>query len=437
MELYPGLAEHAFLLKSFHDCFRLRNHLLEMFELAEIESDPEERRRLLTFFVAGGGFSGAELAGELADFARRLAGRDFPGIRRDECRVVIVHPQGTLLPELYGSGTAEHRGRGYPSLVEYGMKHAGNLGVELMLETRVVGATPNEVSLSNGLRVPTRTIVSAVGTRASPLLDSVPGERDERGRLVVDQFLRVRGRDDLWAAGDCAAVPLPGGGTSPPVALWALKQGEHLGRNLDRVAQGRPPKPFRSRVIGQGVSLGRRTAVGELKGIPLHGKLAWIAWRAVLFQVVPSWDRRLRLLADWTIWPLVGRDIVQMGRSASQGDFEVRQNVYQPGEAIADSRRPVRYVHVIVEGEAEVLHGDSDAIRTLRPGDHFGRKWLETSGGDTVRARTLVRTVALRADQANRLQDVLLSAGRLVARTGSFRTIDPEALKAREPSGKD
>ena len=426
-ELYPGLAEHAFRLKSFHDCFRLRNHLVEMFELAEIETDPQERRRLLTFFVAGGGFSGSEIAGELADYARRLAGTDFPRVRPEECRVVIVHPGRTLLPELYGSGTAEERGRSYPGLVAYGMEHARRLGVELMLETRVVGATPNEVSLSNGEHVPTRTIVSAVGTRPSPLLDFLPGARDERGRLLVDAFLRVDGRDDLWAAGDCAAVPHPRGGTCPPVALFAVKQGGHLGRNLELVARGQPPRPFRSSVIGQGASLGRRNAVGEVKGVPMRGFAGWVAWRSVLFRVVPSWDRRLRLLADWAVWPVVGRDIVQMGRDA-HADFEVRQNVYRPGETIADRRRPVRYVHVIVEGEAELV----PAGATLGVGDHFGRKWLEASGGDAVRARTLVRTVALRADQANRLQDVLASAGHLVARTGSFPTIETEPLQQPE-----
>ena len=114
LEAYPGLAEHAYRLKSFDDCFRLKNHIIEMFELADLEADPDERRRLLTFFIAGGGFSGSELAGELADFTRRLAAREYPGIRREECRVVIVHPGATLLPEFYGSKNAERSTRSYP-----------------------------------------------------------------------------------------------------------------------------------------------------------------------------------------------------------------------------------------------------------------------------------------------------------------------------------
>ena len=424
---YPGLAEHAFKLKLYEDCFRLKNHLIEMLELADIETDPEERRRLLTFFVAGGGFSGTELACELADYLGLLTRREYPRIARSECRIVIVHPGPTLLPELYGTST-ERRSRSYPRLVRYGMRHAERLGVELMLQTKVVGATPNEVYLSNGEHVPTRTIISTVGTKPTAVVEELPLERDPRGRVVVNDHLRVAGRNDLWAGGDCAAVPHPHGGTCPPVATYGIAHGAHIGRNLSRSLAGEPTQPFRSGVIGQAVSIGRRTAVGELKGVPLSGRAAWFGWRAVLFAIFPSWDRRLHLLADWSVWPLVGRDIVQM-TSSQTDDYEVRHNVYQPGELIADGARPVRYVHVIVEGEVELIarhDGAEETVGTIGPGGHFGRKSLEQAAADVARASTFVRTVALRAEQANRLQDVLLSTGRIVART---EPIDVEAIR--------
>lgn len=432
LEAYPGLAEHAFRLKSFDDCFRLKNHVMEMFELADIEKDPNERRRLLTFFVAGGGFSGSELAGELADFVRRLTKREYRSIKREECRVVVVHPGPTLLPELYGSKNTERSEKSYPGLVAYGMKHSQKLGVELMLETKVVGATPNEVYLSNGQHIPTRTIVSAVGSKAWPVLDDIPLPRDERGRLVTDEFLRVDGRDDLWAGGDCASVPHPRGGTCPPVALFAQQHGIQIGKNIRRSLAGKPLRPFRSGVIGQGISIGNRTAVGTLKGIPMKGKLAWVAWRSVVWGIaIPSWDRRLRLLADWAIWPIVGRDIVQMGPSEIAA-YDVRHHVYQAGETITESARPVRLVHVIVEGEVEIVGGRDGAeelIETIGPGDHFGRKWLQHKRADLARAKSLVRTVALQEDQANQLQDVLLSTERIIARTGMTRAVDIESLR--------
>jgi NADH dehydrogenase len=426
LDAYPGLAEHAFKLKTFSDCLALKNHVLEMFELADIERDPAERRRLLTFVVAGGGYAGTEIAGELADFVRLLTKREYSGIRRDECRVVIVHPGPNLLPELYGSQSTEGQGRGksYAKLVAYATRHSRKLGVEFLLETRVAGATPLDVYLSNGEHVPTRTIVSAVGTKAPPLFDTIELPRDARGRVRVDAGLRVEGFENVWAGGDCAAVPHPDGGTCPPVGIYALKHGARIGKNLRRVVQGKEPERFRYPGLGQGVSIGRRTAVGELKGMPIRGLFAWIVWRSMLFYFFPTWDRRLRLLADWSIWPLVGRDIVQLGQG-DLGEYEILHHVYQPGQVIAERARPVRHVHVIVEGEVELVLGE-EIVENLRAGDHFGRKSIELSRADTARARTLVRTVALRADQANELQDMLLSTDRIVARTGTFQTVQPK-----------
>ena len=204
-----------------------------------------------------------------------------------------------------------------------------------------------------------------------------------------------------------------------------------IGANLRRTLAGRSLKPFRSTVIGQGISIGKRTAVGEMRGMPIKGFFAWVAWRAIVWQVVPSWDRKLRLLADWAIWPIVGRDIVQMGPSDSAA-YDVQHHVYQVGETISDKARPVRLVHVIVEGDVELTARSDETeevLETIGPGDHFGRKLLEFEGADAARAKTLVRTMALREEQANQLQDVLLSTDRIVARTELLPTIDVEALK--------
>ena len=424
-EAYPGLAEHAFRLKTYEHCLSLKNHILEVLELAEIETDPEERRRLLTFFVAGGGYAGTEIAGELADLARMLARKEYPRIRRGECRFVIVHPGSTILPELYGQdGTGPEA---HPKLVEFGMRRMRELGVEVMTNTRVAAATPNEVLLSNGERIPTRTIVSAVGTKMPPIVEALELAKDDRGRIVVDELCRVPGHDDVWAAGDCAAVPLPGakGRACPQVALYAMKQGRRIGGNLARSVEGKKLKPFRFPGLGQGASVGRRSGVGEVKGIEIKGFPAWLVWRLLLAYYFPSWDRRLRLLADWVIWPLVGRDIVEL-RSARSQDYDIRHNVFQPGELIAQEERTGKYVHVIVDGEVELLsaqQGHEQVLDVLGPGDHFGTRWVESAELETARAKTVVRTVALRRDQAPRLQQVLGSTGLLTAESGHFPAI--------------
>ncbi|MEX2193961.1 MAG: FAD-dependent oxidoreductase [Thermoleophilaceae bacterium] len=424
-EAYPGLAEHAFRLKAYEDCLRLRNHIIQMFELAEIEKDPEERRRLLTFFIAGGGYAGTELAGELADLARLLTNKEYRGIRREECRHVLVHPGPTILPELYGkdgSGPEAH-----PKLVEAGMRRMRKLGVEVLTETKVAAATPNEVQLSNGERIPTRTIISAVGMQPQPIVEKLDLPKDEGGRIVCDEHCRVEGYEDIWAGGDCAAIPLPKnpGVTCPSVAIYAMKQGHKIGKNLSRVATGKEPKPFTYPGIGQGASVGRRYAVAELKGIEIKGFLAWVIWRTLLTYYFPSWDRRLRIMTDWCIWPIVGRDIVELP-TGRRDDYDIRHNVFQPGEIVAQEERTGKYIHVIVEGEVELLDtkdGMEQVLDTLGPGAHFGTRWLESFEMEVARAKTVVRTVALRRDQAPQLQEVLRSTRLITAESGHFPAI--------------
>jgi NADH:quinone reductase (non-electrogenic) len=419
-DAYPGLAEHAFKLRQYRDCFALKNHILAMFEQAEFETDEAERRRLLTFFVAGGGYAGTEVVGELADFARRLTSREYPRVKFEECRFILVHPGATILPELYGN---------HPKLVEYGEAHMHELGVEVRTGTRVEFATPNEVTLSNGERIPTRTIVSTVGTRPNPLVAALDLPKDERGRIRTDRTGRVVGTDSVWAGGDCAAFPMPRGGDSPSVALYAYKHGTHIAKNLRRtLIEGKRPKPFRFPGLGQGASIGRRTAVAELYGIEITGLLAWVIWRVLLTYYFPSWDRRLHLIADWIIWPLVGRDVVAM-RVGEGGEYEVRHNVYAAGEVIVTEQRAGRYIHIIVEGEVEILHsarGQEMVLATLGAGDHFGQRWLESMETESARAKTAVRTLAVRRDQAPQLQEVLRSTGPLIAQSGHFPVMRQE-----------
>lgn len=419
-DAYPGLEEHAFKLRAYEDCFALKNHVISMFELADIERDAEERGRLLTFFIAGGGFAGVELAGELADFARRLAGNEYPRLRYDECRFVLVHPEAAILPELHD----------YPGLVRRATEHVKKLGVELRTETRVDFATPQQVMLSDGERIPTRTIISAVGTKANPLVASLGLEKDPRGRIRVERTGLAVGRRDVWAAGDCSAFPMPRGGDCPAVALYAYKHGAHIGRNLTRVIlDGRAPKPFTWPGFAQGASVGRRWAVGELKGIQVSGLPAWLTWRLLLTYYFPSWDRRLRLFADWLIWPIVGRDIVAPHVGA-RAEYDITHNVFQPEEIIVTEQRAGRYIHIIIEGEVELVEaqGTGSALTTLGPGDHFGQRWMETLDPEVARAKTVVRTLAVRRDQAPRLQEVMRSAGQLIAESGHFPVITPEAL---------
>jgi NADH dehydrogenase len=149
--------------------------------------------------------------------------------------------------------------------------------------------------------------------------------------VIACPDLSVENSDGLWVAGDSGAVPHPYGGVCPSVGIFALKHGERVADNILRVVRGKPTRPFSYIGLGQGVSIGRRTAVAEVKGVRVRGLLAWLIWRTLLVYYFPTWDRRLRLLADWLIWPIVGRDIVEMGIEDAD-DYELKHNLFQPGE---------------------------------------------------------------------------------------------------------
>ncbi|MGA4506473.1 FAD-dependent oxidoreductase [Propionibacteriaceae bacterium G1746] len=402
-DAFDGLTEHAFMMKTFDDVFRLRNHLIACFERADHEPDPAERRRLLTFVVAGGGFAGCEIAGELTDYAR-LLGRIYPGVQPDDPRIVLVYPGEQVLPELTPR-TLRQGQRSHPELVAYATRRLERLGVELIESERVAGVTDHAVQLRDGEVIPTATVISAIGSSPHPVLTQVEGlPRTESGRIQVDATCQVVGHPGVWAAGDCAAVPHPRGGLCPPVAIHALEQGRHVARNVLRRAHGQRPTPFAFTGFGQGASLGRRSAVAEIYGREITGTFAWVLWRTLLWRYVPTWDRKLRLVADWAIWPLVGRDAVEMSVSDAD-DFELHHMRFTDGEVIVDEGR-ARFVHVIIEGQAEQVAA-GEVLHRFGAGDVVGLRWLDQAHTESVVARGVVRTIRLRTRQARELQTLV------------------------------
>lgn len=400
---YAGIAEHAFKLKTYAGCFQVRNHLLTMLELAEIEPDPEERRRLLTFVIAGGNYAGIEVASELVDYVHLLAKNEYPRLHAEEIRVIVVHSSESILPEL-----RLHQ----PKLVRWAQRYLdslGPLGLEFRVKTRLAAATPEEAVLNTGERISTRTIISCTGIAQVPLLDTLDVPRDEHGRLITDAFTQVQGRDNVWAAGDCAAVPHPKGGTCPPLGLYAMQVGRHVGRNILRGHRGKPLKPLSYTGIGDACSLGRRRAVAHLRGLRFTGITAWLVWRTFLIHYVPTWDRKVRLLLDWLVWPFVGRDIVNMRVADAPG---MEPALFEAGQTIIKQGDIGRHVYVIQSGEVDVVReapeGES-LLATLGPGQHFGEVsvFQNVRRTATVRARSRVHLLSLRAREAVTLGEAI------------------------------
>jgi NADH dehydrogenase len=294
----PGVAENAFPMKSLSDAMSFRNHIIDVFEHADMQSEPATREAMLTFVVAGGGFAGVETAAELRDFAHTVR-RYYPNVRAEEVRVVLVHSGARIMPEIS------------ESLALYAARKLRTKGVEVLLNTRVVSAAGDWVELSNGDRIVARTLVWTTGVAPSPLLATTPCQRNRRGQVVVNEFLEVPGHPGIWALGDCAEIPTPQAGQFyPPTAQHAIRQGKAVAENIAASIQGGQGRPFLYKPIGVLASLGRRSAVAEVCGFRFSGFFAWWLWRTVYLFKLPGLERKVRVALDWTLDLFFPRDIV-------------------------------------------------------------------------------------------------------------------------------
>ena len=295
----------AFDFKSLIDAIRIRNHVIEMFERADRERDPEARKPMLTFVIAGGGFAGVELAGALNDFARGILA-DYPNLRREDIGVVLVHSRDRILPEL-----SESLGR-------YAQRRMEMRGVEFRLNTRLSDAREGVVVLSDG-EIPAETLVWTAGTAPNPLTKSLPIEKDKRGALIVDSTLTVPGHAGVWALGDCAAVvDATTGKPCPPTAQFALREAATLAKNIRASLEGRTTRGFHFDSLGALCVVGHQTACAELtvpftrdKAMQFSGLLAWFLWRGIYLGKLPGLERKIRVLVDWTVELFFPKDIVQ------------------------------------------------------------------------------------------------------------------------------
>ena len=294
-----NLREEAFDFKTLGDAIRIRNHVINVFERADREPDPEIRRPLLTFVVAGGGFAGAELAGGLNDFVRGMLVY-YPNISKEEVRIIVIHSRGRILPELS------------ESLADYALAHMEERGVTFKLNARVADARRGVVVLDSDEEIRTETLVWTAGTTPNPLLQDLPVEHDKRGAVPVDKNLAVLGHAGLWAVGDCAAVmDAKTGEPCPPTAQYALHEAYTLAHNIYASVRGRPLKPFHYNGLGTLCVVGHHTACAEIKGVRFSGLLAWMMWRAIYLAKLPGLERKVRVFVDWNIELFFPRDIVQ------------------------------------------------------------------------------------------------------------------------------
>jgi len=289
----PGLAEYGVGFKDLADAIALRNRLLLQLERASLRpDDPSE----LGFVFVGAGYAGVEALGELNDLAH-AALRYYPALRGARQRWVLVDAAPKILPEIPRR------------LGEYAAKRLRRRGVEIHVSTTLASYDGREAVLSNGTRVPARTLVWSAGVRPSPLLGELDLPLDDRGRVVVDEYLRVRGRPHVWALGDCAAVPNTAtpGVFDPPTCQHALRQARRLAKNVTD-----EPRPYGYRMLGQVATLGYRKGIAELPGFELTGFPGWWVARTYHLYQLPLVSRKLRVVADWTVSLFFRRDLAAL-----------------------------------------------------------------------------------------------------------------------------
>jgi len=315
LDLVPGLAEHALPLKLVGDAVFIRNRVLQRVARIELESDPLLRRRLGHFVVIGGGFSGVEVAGQLADFLRGLR-RYYPRVDADELRVTVLEGADRLLLEM----PAPLGGAAQSSLAQR--------GVDVRLGARAARVDVDGVTLAGGTRLYAATVVCTIGTLPNPLVEQL-GVALERGRIVTAGDLSIPGREGAWAIGDCALVRnhvAPRGDAAmpmrpafaPPTAQFAVAEAHALAHNVAARIAGRPTKAFAHVSKGAMATTGHLKGVAELFGVRLTGLPAWLLWRAYYLLQMPTLGRKLRIWVEWTWAMFFAADITHLRFTRTQ-----------------------------------------------------------------------------------------------------------------------
>jgi NADH dehydrogenase len=297
LKTIPG-SETAFTFKTMADALVLRNHFIEQLERADVTTDAAQRACHLTFVVIGGGLVGIELLGELTAFADNVL-RYYPSIRRDELRFHLFEATARILPEVD------------QKLASVATRILTRRGADIRASTPVRAIEPERVHI-DGEIIGASTIILAAGIVPSVAVSRVDVARDARGRIIVDATMRSTSHPTVWALGDCASIPGPDGKPYPALAQHAIREAKQLARNVAAVVQGRAPEPFVFRTLGTMAALGHSRAVAQVMGVRITGVVAWWLRRSYYLLQMPRWDRRLRILLDWTVALFFRPDITKV-----------------------------------------------------------------------------------------------------------------------------
>ncbi|ADE86315.1 FAD-dependent oxidoreductase [Rhodobacter capsulatus] len=364
----PGLEEHALKMKTLEDARRLREHVIEQLEHAQVTALPDTKRGALTFTVVGGGFSGVETVGEM----KELLDRSLPfysNIDPSEVRVLLVEYAPRILNEMP------------KELADYATAHLERHGIELKLGTGVRSATHRQLVTSDGEVIDTRTIVATIGNAPLPVILRM-GLPLEKGRVAVDRSLRVKGRTDVWALGDCALIPLKDDAAerndfAPPTAQFAVREAKRVAANITAVLKGRAPGVFAYSSRGALASLGAKRGVADIFGRNITGFPAWFIWRSYYLALLPGIGTRIRVMINWSLDLLGARSLVQLRTYQKP---PMRHVYFRAGDRIYQAGDRSDGFYTVISGAVQMVRTDPDTgemtTRVIGPGGHFGERLI-------------------------------------------------------------
>ncbi|MDW5323291.1 NAD(P)/FAD-dependent oxidoreductase [Plantactinospora sp. KLBMP9567] len=325
----PGLAEQGIGFKTIGEAIFLRNHVLDRLDVAAATTDPDVRRCALTFVFVGGGYAGIEALAEMEDMARDAL-KYYPELKPDDMRWVLVEATLRVLPEVDRDMGA------------YTVAQLLKRKMDIRLETRLESCVDGLVRLSDGDSFRADTIVWTAGVKPSPMLAQTDLPRDERGRVTCLPTLQVvdgdRVVDGAWSAGDCAAVPDltgPPGAYCSPSAQHAVRQAARMADNIRAVIRGRQPVEYKHKHAGSVASLGLHKGVAQVYGIKLKGLPAWFMHRTYHMSRIPSLNRKVRVIVDWTLAFVLRREVVALGQL-----HDPREEFVEASTPVARDARP-------------------------------------------------------------------------------------------------
>jgi NADH:quinone reductase (non-electrogenic) len=312
------IQKHSFTMKSIDDAIILRNHIINILEQANLEENNKElRKSLLTFVVVGGGFNGVEIVGAINDFVRESIKDYYKNIYMTEVRVILIHTTDKLLEQID------------EPLGKFALEKLKASGVEFMMNTHVVGATPNSVKLDNNNNtiIPSYTLIWTAGVTPSKLIANVACEHDKAYRITANNYLEVPGYDGVYVLGDCASITDPHTGKPyPQTAQHAIRQGKVAAKNIIfSIKKANKRQKFDYKTKGMMAEIGKRTGIATILGIKMHGFAAWWLWRTYYLGNLPTIKKKLKVMGDWTFDLISKPDVAMIKRSDIESGSENTQ----------------------------------------------------------------------------------------------------------------